>query len=509
MRGINVSETSVHKFQSDLPDYFRMKQPILVTGPVGIGKSSIIKEFTEERGLGFSVVYLSQMTSADVRGIPVPEPGIRRMDWYPPACFPLVPSKALLSSLYQKGLKEALDRINSYILNKDDTPEYIFGLKGAIREGIRNCDINTPLESIRELLDLSKDNLYLNDLLLDIELDLQNTYLMGEGKTRELELKFGTKGGVLLLDELLAVTDQAVQIAANQLLLEGLLGDFELMEGWVVWAAGNRGEHGMLSNSNAATLDRVTHINLMCNSEEWLKWAKAKGFSYLIIRFLESNHLCFHTGKTREEIGQNIVFATPRSWEAVDKFIKEMGSIEKATGAIEGRLGRDVCSEFITFATEAENVPSVSELMQCQDDELIKAKLKEITRMPSAWGLLSKLEGYIEANKATYGDKAKDHKEEIFALANKAMHILNLACELKEENPRAMRYIPWHEAAGGLVDYVSDWIKKDLRSSALYRGAGIKASDPLAQLMQQPALKLWYERAGKQERELLKELRSK
>lgn len=512
MRGINISETGIKKLLVDLPYYFNMRQPILITGPVGIGKSSIIKQFTEDRGLGFSVVYLSQMTSADVRGIPVPEPSIRRMDWYPPACFPLVPSKALLSNLYQKGLQEALvvlENSKPDLLKYEEEAKVFFKLKEVLREGIKQCDLNPALIQIEQYLSQSMIGIRAKDVLSDINLLLHNYYLMGEGRTKELELKFGIKGGVLLLDELLAVTDQAVQIAANQLLLEGLLGDFELMPGWVVWAAGNRGEHGMLATSNAATLDRVTHINLMCNSEEWIQWAREKGISLLITKFLENNPLYFHTGKTREEINQQVVFATPRSWEMVDRFLKEMGGVEKAAVAIEGRLGREVASSFITFATEAENVPSISELMNSNNDAHITQKLSEINKMPSAWGLLSKLEQYIEANKAYKEEEGgrEEYKEQMFNLCDKAIHIINLACTLKENNRKDYKEVPWGEVRESIVSYVLNFITREFNSSVLYRSKGTKRSDPLKAFLTKPAITQWRENNLEAQRRIWQQLK--
>ena len=55
--------------------------PIMMWGPPGIGKSTIIRELTEELDIGFIDVRLAQREPVDIRGLPVPREDRQGVDW--------------------------------------------------------------------------------------------------------------------------------------------------------------------------------------------------------------------------------------------------------------------------------------------------------------------------------------------------------------------------------------------------------------------------------------------
>ena len=55
--------------------------PIMMWGPPGIGKSTIIRELTEELDIGFIDVRLAQREPVDIRGLPVPRDDRQGVDW--------------------------------------------------------------------------------------------------------------------------------------------------------------------------------------------------------------------------------------------------------------------------------------------------------------------------------------------------------------------------------------------------------------------------------------------
>jgi MoxR-like ATPase len=59
---------------------------VMIWGPPGIGKSSIVEQTAHRHDLECIDVRLSQLAPTDLRGLPVPENGISR--WYPPAFLP-------------------------------------------------------------------------------------------------------------------------------------------------------------------------------------------------------------------------------------------------------------------------------------------------------------------------------------------------------------------------------------------------------------------------------------
>lgn len=82
---------------SELADYLstvlanELRLSLMIWGPPGIGKSSIVAQAAESAGLAFTDVRLSQLAPTDLRGLPVPERlehggGVSR--WYPPEFLP-------------------------------------------------------------------------------------------------------------------------------------------------------------------------------------------------------------------------------------------------------------------------------------------------------------------------------------------------------------------------------------------------------------------------------------
>lgn len=59
---------------------------VMIWGPPGIGKSSVVARAAEAHGLSFIDLRLSQLAPTDLRGLPVPEGGVSR--WYPPEFLP-------------------------------------------------------------------------------------------------------------------------------------------------------------------------------------------------------------------------------------------------------------------------------------------------------------------------------------------------------------------------------------------------------------------------------------
>ncbi len=63
-----------------------VKCSVMIWGPPGIGKSSIVKQLADENSFDFVDVRLSQLAPTDLRGLPVPNEGITY--WAPPEFLP-------------------------------------------------------------------------------------------------------------------------------------------------------------------------------------------------------------------------------------------------------------------------------------------------------------------------------------------------------------------------------------------------------------------------------------
>lgn len=67
---------------------FKVKRPIFLWGPPGVGKSDVISQITQELGGYMIDLRLGQMEPTDIRGIPFYNKDLGKMDWAPPIDLP-------------------------------------------------------------------------------------------------------------------------------------------------------------------------------------------------------------------------------------------------------------------------------------------------------------------------------------------------------------------------------------------------------------------------------------
>ena len=88
---MSVSENrtvSINEARSRLLRAFKVKRPVFLWGPPGVGKSELIADLTKELG-GLTIdLRLGQMEPTDLRGIPFYNKDIGKMDWAEPVDLP-------------------------------------------------------------------------------------------------------------------------------------------------------------------------------------------------------------------------------------------------------------------------------------------------------------------------------------------------------------------------------------------------------------------------------------
>lgn len=67
---------------------FRIRRPLFIWGPPGIGKSELVESIAHELNGAFIDVRLGQMEPTDIRGIPFFNKDTGKMDWAPPVDLP-------------------------------------------------------------------------------------------------------------------------------------------------------------------------------------------------------------------------------------------------------------------------------------------------------------------------------------------------------------------------------------------------------------------------------------
>ena len=82
-RTVTLDEAAVR-----LDAAFRVRRPVFIWGPPGIGKSEVVSGIADSLGAAFIDLRLAQMEPTDLRGIPYFNKELGKMDWAPPIDLP-------------------------------------------------------------------------------------------------------------------------------------------------------------------------------------------------------------------------------------------------------------------------------------------------------------------------------------------------------------------------------------------------------------------------------------
>lgn len=124
---------------------------------------------------------------------------------------------------------------------------------------------------------------------------------------------------VLFLDELNACS-QEVQKAFYSLIHERRIGEYHLPVGSIVIGAGNRAQDSaIVKTMSSALINRMFHVQLKADPEQWLNWAYEEGLHPWVINYITQrpDHLFSEPPKTEEP------YSTPRSWHMLSDALKE------------------------------------------------------------------------------------------------------------------------------------------------------------------------------------------
>lgn len=167
--------------------------------------------------------------------------------------------------------------------------------------------------------------------------------------------------GILFLDELNSAPP-SVQASAYQLVLDRKVGEYELPSGWAIVAAGNReGDRGVTYRMPSPLANRFVHFEMDVHVDDWRMWAYANGVDARIIAYIayKKEHLFTFDAKS-----ENKSFATPRSWEYVDKILKAGIKPSLLLEAIGAAVGKDVGVSFLAFTKVMNKLPDIEAILE-------------------------------------------------------------------------------------------------------------------------------------------------
>jgi hypothetical protein len=181
-----------------------------------------------------------------------------------------------------------------------------------------------------------------------------------------------TEGGlfanaILFLDEINAAPP-SVQAAAYQLILNRRVGEYHLPKGVSMVCAGNRdSDKGVTYRMPSPLANRLVHVEMTANFEDWQKWAIGERIHADVVGFL-SHHkqkLFNFDSKSPDK-----AFATPRSWVFVSQLITDELPESMNTALVAGTVGDGLATEFASHRKVAARMPKSEDVLLGKEKKL-------------------------------------------------------------------------------------------------------------------------------------------
>lgn len=171
------------------------------------------------------------------------------------------------------------------------------------------------------------------------------------------------KKTILLLDEITSCTKR-VQVAAYQLILDRRIGQYQLPEGTFVVALGNReDDDGVYIRLTGPLADRFEIHYIEPNFEDWKNdYALKYGVHPLVIDYLTFKPSALHNQIPGDD---NIIFATPRSWDRVSDILKLDSDVSKNVirHKIIGNVGESEGIQFVEYCRKHKSLVTADEFI--------------------------------------------------------------------------------------------------------------------------------------------------
>lgn len=162
----------------------------------------------------------------------------------------------------------------------------------------------------------------------------------------------GLTEGILFIDEINCVSETLAP-AMLQFLQYKTFGNHRIPDGWIIAAAGNPPEYNKsVRDFDIATLDRIKRIDVEADFPVWKEYARQVNIHPAIVSYLTAKPQYFYQIETTVD---GKIFATPRGWEDLSRFLEVYEKIGKT-------MDRDVVYQYIQHAKIAKDFANYLEL---------------------------------------------------------------------------------------------------------------------------------------------------
>lgn len=333
------------KFPSAMRCAFAAKLPVMMWGPPGVGKSSIVRKvagaFRKVRD-----IRLALLDPTDMRGIPFYNPETNSAEWAKTTLFPLVRDGEL------EEAQAGLERAKAHLLQEQATmaanEEELVQIKASGGSG--SSDISVCMARINAAKDRASK----------FEVDIERI----EKAIARIKEAIDSND-IVFLDEINAAPP-VIQAAAYQLVLDRQIGEYRLPDGVDIVAAGNReGDKGVTFKMPTPLLNRFVHLDFDHSFNDWYDWAVQSNVHPHVIGYIKyRNDALMKFDPSSKSHG----FATPRTWEFSSRILTQADrdGLDRSvlTELLKGTLGEGIALEFVAFLQIVGTLPDPLDILQ-------------------------------------------------------------------------------------------------------------------------------------------------
>ena len=166
--------------------------------------------------------------------------------------------------------------------------------------------------------------------------------------------------GIIAIDEL-PTAAPATQTAFYQVILDRMVDQTPIDEGWSFICMGNRATDRAATYTMPLPLrNRMAHVELMPNTQDWVKWAQGAGISPYVLSYIRYDDKNLVTEAS--EVKDHNAFPTPRTWEFLSNHLnRRPDALSYNTAAM--YIGTGPAQDFMAFTKYFGTLPDFKDIL--------------------------------------------------------------------------------------------------------------------------------------------------